>query len=52
MYGKASVVGITGSAGILAVTGFGLAFYVVVASTLLLSGLVLIRFGRRRAAHR
>jgi hypothetical protein len=52
MYGKASAVGLTGSAGILAVTGFGLAFYLVVASILILSGLVLARFGRRRAAHR
>ena len=52
MYGKTSIVGLTGGAGILAVTGFGLAFYLVVASILILSGLVLARFGRRRAAHR
>ena len=52
MYGKTSVLGITSSAGVLAVTGFGLAFYLVVAFTLILGGLVLLRFGRRRAAHR
>ena len=52
MYGKTSVVGITAGGGILAVTGFGVAFYFVVASILIMSGLILVRFGRRRAAHR
>jgi hypothetical protein len=47
MYGKTGVVAVTGG---LAATGFGLAWYVVLASALLVSGLLLARWGRRRGA--
>ena len=52
MYGKASVLGISITAGGLASTGFGIAWLVVTASILLLGGLLLFRFGHRRAASR
>lgn len=50
MYGKTSIVGITMGTGGLASTGFGIAWYVVAASVLLVGGLLLTRWGRRRGA--
>jgi hypothetical protein len=50
MYGKTAVVGVTGGTGGLASTGFGITWYVVAASVLLIGGLLLMRWGRRRGA--
>lgn len=52
MYGKTSVVGLSASSGGLAFTGFSLAWYVIAASIFIVGGLLMIRFGRRRAAKR
>jgi hypothetical protein len=49
MYGR-SVGGLAVGSGALAVTGFGIAFYVLLATILMLTGSLLVRFGRRRAA--
>lgn len=50
MYGNSSVLGVSVAAGGLAATGFGLTWYVLIGTFLLLSGLLLVRFGRRRSA--
>ena len=50
MYGKTAVLGTTIGAGGLASTGFGITWYVVAASILIVGGLLLARFGHRRAA--
>jgi len=52
MYGKTSVVGVTLGSGSLAATGFGVAWYVVSATLLLVGGVLLMRWTRRRAALR
>jgi hypothetical protein len=49
MYGKSGIVGVTGG---LAATGFASAWYLLLASTLVLSGLLLLRWGRRRGEAR
>ncbi len=49
MYAKTSVAGGT-TGGVLAVTGFSLAFMVLLATLLILGGLLLLRSNRRRAA--
>jgi len=51
MYTNTSLVGL-GGGGALAATGFGVAWYAVAASILILGGLWLLRSGRRRAAQR
>ncbi|MDT4912940.1 MAG: hypothetical protein QOC66_2068 [Pseudonocardiales bacterium] len=50
MYGKTGIVGVTIGTGGLASTGFGTAWWVVAATLLLVSGLLLTRWGRRRGA--
>jgi LPXTG-motif cell wall-anchored protein len=50
MYGKASIVGVTAGSGALAHTGFGVSWYLVSAVLLLVGGLLLVRWTRRRAA--
>jgi hypothetical protein len=52
MYGKTAVVGVAAGTGGLASTGFGIAWYVVAASVLLVGGLLLMRWGHRRGATR
>ncbi|MDT4938616.1 MAG: hypothetical protein QOG80_2287 [Pseudonocardiales bacterium] len=52
MYGRNAIAGITIGTGGLAVTGFAIAWFVLAASTLLVSGLLFIRWGRRRGAAR
>jgi len=52
MYGTAATAGVTMGAGGLAYTGFGTAWYVVAASILLVGGMLMLRFGRRRAEAR
>ncbi len=52
MYGKTGIVGATLGTGTLATTGFGVGWYVLAASMLLVGGLLLLRLGRRRAASR
>lgn len=52
MYAKTSVLGLSLGTGALAGTGFGIAWFVVTASILIVGGLLLLRFGHRRAAHR
>jgi len=52
MYAKTSVLGLSVGAGGLAFTGFGVSWYVVIASILLAAGLLFLRLGRRRAARR
>ncbi len=52
MYGKTAIVGVTAGAGGLANTGFGIVWYVVAASMLLVGGLLMLRWGHRRAAPR
>lgn len=52
MYGKTSVVGVTLGSGSLAATGFGVAWYVLSATLLLVAGVLLMRWTRRRAALR
>jgi hypothetical protein len=52
MYGKTAIVGVTIGTGGLASTGFGIAWYAVAASMLLVGGLLLVRWGRRRGASR
>lgn len=49
MYGKLGIVGVTGG---LATTGFSTAWYVVLASVLIVTGMLLARWGRRRGATR
>jgi hypothetical protein len=50
MYAKTSVTGGT-TGGVLAVTGFSVAAFVLVATLLILGGLLLVRSSRRRAAN-
>lgn len=50
MYGKTSIVGVTLGTGGLAATGFGIVWYAVAASILIVGGLLLTRWGRRRGA--
>jgi len=45
-----AVLGATVAAGGLAFTGFNTAWYVIIATFLIMSGLLLLRLGRRRAA--
>jgi LPXTG-motif cell wall-anchored protein len=52
MYTNTSVLGLSLGAGALAATGFGMIWYAVAASILILGGLWLLRSGRRRAAQR
>lgn len=52
MYGKTSVVGVTLGSGGLAATGFGVAWYIVLATVLLIGGVLLMRWTHRRAALR
>lgn len=52
MYGKTSVLGFSLGAGGLASTGVGIEWLAIAASILALGGLLLLRFGRRRAASR
>jgi hypothetical protein len=52
MYGKTSVVGVTIGSGGLAATGFGVAWYVLTATVLLIGGVLLVRWTHRRAATR
>lgn len=52
MYGKTSIVGVTAGAGGLASTGFGVVWYVLAASILIVGGSLLMRWGHRRAAPR
>ena len=49
MYGKGSIVGVTGG---LAATGFGVMWFSVAASVLIVGGLLMTRWGRRRGAAR
>jgi len=49
MYGTVGTAGVAGGAGGLAYTGFGAAWYVVAAVILLVAGMLMVRFGRRRA---
>jgi hypothetical protein len=51
MYAR-STGGLAIATGTLAVTGFSVTAYIAVAMIMVLTGLLLIRFGRRRAAHR
>jgi len=48
MYGTAITTG-AGSGGALAYTGFGVGGFVIVALILLVGGMLMVRFGRRRA---
>ena len=50
MYGKTSIAGVTLGTGGVAATGFGVAWYVVAASILIVGGLLLARWGHRRGA--
>jgi hypothetical protein len=50
MYGTAGIVGVTAGTGGLAATGFGTVWYVVAAVMLIVGGLLLTRWGRRRGA--
>ena len=50
MYAKTSVLGLSVGASGLAFTGFGVSWFVVAASILIVGGLLFVRFGRRRAA--
>jgi hypothetical protein len=50
MYGKTSIVGVGLGTGGVATTGFGIAWYAVAASILIVGGLLLARWGRRRGA--
>jgi hypothetical protein len=52
MYGKTSIVGVTIGTGGLAATGFGVVWYAVAASILIVGGLLLMRWGHRRGAAR
>ena len=52
MYTSPTVIGVGVGAGGLAATGFGVAWYVVVASVLIVGGLLLLRLGHRRGAER
>jgi hypothetical protein len=52
MYGKTGIVGVTGGTGGLAATGFGVSWFVALASLLIIGGLFLARWGRRRGAAR
>jgi len=51
MYGTAITTGTTTGGG-LALTGFGVSGFVVIAMMLLVGGMLMIRFGRRRAEAR
>jgi hypothetical protein len=50
MYGKTGIAGVTAGTGGIASTGFGASWYVAVAVTLIVAGLLLVRWGRRRGA--
>lgn len=52
MYGNTSVIGVTLGSGSLAATGFGVAWYVVSATVLIVGGLLLMRWMHRSAALR
>lgn len=52
MYSKTSVLGLSIGAGSLPFTGFAVASYVVVATMLVIGGLLLLRVARRRSAQR
>ena len=52
MYGRFGIGGVTVGAGGLAATGFGAGWYVLAASLLILTGVMLMRWGRRRGATR
>jgi len=52
MYTKTPVLGLGVGAGSLPFTGFGVGFYVVAGTVLVLGGLLLMRLAHRRAAHR
>lgn len=50
MYGKTGIVGVTIGTGGLASTGFAVSWFVIAAAVLVVSGLLLLRWGRRRSA--
>lgn len=50
MYGKTGIAGVSAGTGGIASTGFGASWYVAVAVMLVVGGLLLIRWGRRRGA--
>lgn len=50
MYGKTGIVGTAATGGGLAATGFATTWYVTVAVLLIVGGLFLLRWGRRRGA--
>jgi hypothetical protein len=52
MYGKTGIVGVTVGSGGLASTGFGTAWFIIAATLLVVGGLLLSRWGRRRGASR
>jgi hypothetical protein len=52
MYGKTGILGVTAGTGGLAATGLGITSYVVLASLLIIGGLLFARWGRRRGAAR
>jgi len=52
MYASTAVGGVAVGAGTLAFTGFGIVWLVIVALIAIICGLLLVRSGRRRAAHR
>ena len=52
MYTSTAVGGVGAAVGTLAFTGFGVAWFVVVALIAIISGLLLVRSGRRRASRR
>ncbi|MDT4893481.1 MAG: hypothetical protein QOE97_2516 [Pseudonocardiales bacterium] len=50
MYAKTGIVGVTAGTGGIASTGFGASWFVAVAVMLIVGGLLLARWGRRRGA--
>jgi hypothetical protein len=52
MYTSSAVASTATGVGVLAVTGFSIASFIIVGVILIVGGMLLLRVGRRRAAHR
>jgi hypothetical protein len=50
MYQRTGIAGVTAGTGGIASTGFGASLYVTLAVMLIVAGLLLVRWGRRRGA--